>query len=955
MPLLKTALSTYRLQFNKHFRFSDATRLLDYFSQLGITDLYASPILVSRKGSGHGYDVVDTTRIDPEIGSEEDFETLQGELVKRGMGLLLDIVPNHMAASSENRWWMDVLENGSDSAFAGYFDIDWRPPSRNLTGKVFLPVLGRPFGEALDAGELQLTFQDGRFFVSYFESVFPIAPGSYHHILSLGYEALEDQLGSEAPALQEFSGILAGMAALAQKTAAVSAIEGQPKFDAAPERLRILAADRSEIATFIESRLKEFNGNAGDPASFSLLERLLNAQHYVLAYWQDPNEGINYRRFFAISDLVGVRVEDPIVFEATHNQIFRLLSKGAKQGLRIGLRIDHIDGLRDPAGYLARLRQSLVDALPADAGTAPPSVLVEKILARGEQLPEDWPVAGTTGYEYLNYLQGPFVSPAGAKQIEAVYSRFIDKPSDFSSIVYDKKKLVMNSLLRVEVRGLARQLTELAAKDRYARTIPRTELSEGLTEVTACMPIYRTYIRSLDVPSAARDVIQEALKGAQSKRPQLSQDCLDFLRDVLTLANPPHIGPGQREERLAFVMRWQQLTGPIVAKGFEDTALYVYYPLSSLNEVGGNPVPSRAISREELVNFLSDRQRRWPHALSATTTHDTKRSEDLRARVSVLSEIPEEWSAKIAEWSRENAKHKQKIGELFTPDANEEYLIYQTIVGMWPETPNEMPSIIRRLQEYVVKALREATVHTRWVKPNEAHEGAVTQFIELILSPDSGSRFLQDIAAFQGRVAWCGMINGLAQLLLKITCPGTPDFYQGSELWDLRLVDPDNRHPIDFTNRCKLLREVADKDASPAIAFDLLLRWPNGQVKIYVASKALGYRVQHPELFIDGEILPGDVRGVRNHHVISLLRRNGEDQCLTVVPRWLSNAYTRQRNLPSADFWGDTALCLPESAADSWTNVFTGERIGTNGAGQPPAVAVADVLAHFPVALLVPV
>ena len=947
MPPLKAALSTYRLQFNKDFRFADATQLLDYLSQLGITDLYASPILVSRRGSGHGYDVADPTRIDPEIGSEEEFAVLQGELAKRGMGLLLDIVPNHMAASSENRWWMDVLENGADSVFAGYFDIDWQPASRSLAGKVLLPFLGRPFGEVLDNRELQLMFRDGKFYVCYFESIFPLAPESYYEILN-GHENLENELLKEAPGAQELSGIVVGLARLAQRTGVGSATDRRLKFDALRERLRILVADHPAIHGFVEARLREFNGVAGDPSSFLPVQHLLEQQHYLLAYWQDPNEGINYRRFFAITDLVGVRTEDWIVFEATHDRILRVVAKSAKQGLRTGLRVDHLDGLRDPSGYLVRLQQSVAETVPE--ATSKTYILVEKILARGEQVPEDWPVAGTTGYDYLNYLQGPFVEPDGGKRIERVYAQFIGKSLDFATVVYEKKKLVMRSLLRVETRGLARQLAELAAKDRYARNIAYDELSEALTEVTACMPVYRTYIRSLDLPPAARDVIGGSIAAAQSKRPQLSGPCLNFLRDVLTLAAPPHVGPAQREERLDFVMRWQQFTAPIVAKGFEDTALYAYYPLSSLNEVGGNPEPSRAFSREELYEYWGNRQRSYPHALNATTTHDTKRSEDLRARVSVLSEIPEKWNAKIVEWAELNARHKCKIHGLDAPDANEEYLIYQTILGIWPVDTGDASSIIKRLQGYMIKALREATIHTRWIKPNEAHEQAVARFVELILSSASSPEFVRDIGAFQRRISWCGMVNALAQVLLKITSPGTPDFYQGSELWDLRLVDPDNRGPVDFQERHRLVRALAEPAADNAV--DLLQHWMDARVKMYVTRETLRYRLRHPELFTEGDFSPVRTLGVAEKHVIAILRRNAEEHAMAVAPRWLAETYTSEERLPSNEFWGDTCLALSQAAPESWINVLTGDRIRTRTAGELSIIPLAEVLGRFPVALL---
>jgi (1->4)-alpha-D-glucan 1-alpha-D-glucosylmutase len=953
MPPPRVPLSTYRLQFNKDFGFADATRLLDYLSELGVTDLYVSPILVSRKGSAHGYDVADPTRIDPEIGSEQEFDTLLAELERRAMGLLLDIVPNHMAASSENRWWMDVLENGRESAFASYFDIDWTPPSRRLTGKVLLPILGKPFGEVLDRGEIQLIFGNGKFFVRYFGWALPVAPQSYHEILGLRSDTLAGALGKGTPEFEEFSGIIAGFATLAQKAPVGGAIEAaRPRLDTMRERLGVLTSERPEVAAIIESNLKEFNGTPGNPASFVLLERLLSEQNYLLAYWQDPNEGINYRRFFTISDLVGVRVEDPIVFEATHDHIFRIVAKGASHGLRMGLRIDHIDGLGDPQGYLTRLEQRLSEA---GGSTAPlPYLIVEKILGRGEQLPGDWPISGTTGYEYLNYLNGLFVAREGAEQIEATYSKFIGRKMNFADVVYEKKKLVMNSLLRVEVRGLARQLAELAGKDRYARNIPRLELIEGLTEVTASMPVYRTYVRSLDMPPSAKVTIEEALRGAQERRPQLSQASVDFLRDVLTLASPAHIGAEQREERLGFVMRWQQFTGPIVAKGFEDTALYVYYPLCSLNDVGGDPEPARAASREEFYDFVRERRERWPHTLNATTTHDTKRSEDVRGRVNVLSEIPEEWGAKIEQWARENATHKQMINGLAVPDANEEYLIYQTLLGIWPRNKEDASSIAKRLQDYMRKALREAKLHTRWIEPNEAYESAVARFVERILSRDSATGFLSDFDAFQRRIAWCGMINGLGQALLKIVCPGTPDFYQGSEMWDLRLVDPDNRGSVDFAQRCKALQRLSKEVANPDAVFDLLQKWPDGQIKIHVIRAALRCRLRYPELFAEGDFLPVPADGARSENVISILRSHERNTLLAVIPRWLAGAYTEDEKLPSADFWGGTSVRLPADAPESWKNVLTGEIVKSCPRRKTHSLAISEALTRLPVALLVP-
>jgi (1->4)-alpha-D-glucan 1-alpha-D-glucosylmutase len=942
-------LATYRLQFNREFRFSNAINLLDYFSRLGITDLYASPILMSRAGSGHGYDVIDPTRLDPEIGSEQEFEALQGGLIERGMGLVLDIVPNHMAASSENPWWMDVLENGSSSAFASYFDINWHSASPTLYGKVLLPVLGSPFGDALDAGEIRLVFEQDKFLIRYFDSVFPVSPMSYHEILGNRSDALKREIGESSGAYQEYSGILAGFASLAEQSDDKNPLETRPKVESLRDRLKLLVSSQPAVASFLESNLAEFNGHRGDPASFSKLERLLNGQNYLLTYWQDQNEGINYRRFFAISELVGVRVEDPVVFDATHKEIFRLIAKGASKGLRIGLRVDHIDGLRDPDGYLQRLRQSVSELSPARESKA--YLIVEKILARDEILPSEWPIDGTTGYEFMNYLNGLFVRREGAEQIKSGYFDFTGRKLDYLDVVYEKKKQVMNSLLRVEIRDLARQLALLAAKDRYARNVSRLELIDALTEVIAGMTVYRTYIRTLMLPPAARSQIEHALHAARERRPQLSSTCLDFVRDVLTLASPPHVGPEQLEERLAFVMRWQQFTGPIMAKGVEDTALYAYYPLSSLNEVGGDPEPENEITSSDFFNFLHIRQQHWPNTMNATSTHDTKRSEDVRARINVLSEMPAEWLAKLTLWSALNAPHKQMINGQNVPEANEEYLIYQTLIGMWPADGACLQSITKRVQDYMIKAIREAKLRTRWTQPNEPHENAIIQFVGRISSRDTAPEFLDDFSDFHARIAWCGMINGLSQVLMKITCPGLPDFYQGAELWDFHLVDPDNRSPVAFNERCKALRSLAD--TKPA-ARELLANWLDGRIKMHVMKTALENRLKNWRLFTHGELLLAEFAGEGSEDLISFWRHDRASFSLTVVPRWLAGCFGASHTWPPANFRLDGAISLPESAPRSWINVLTGKKVQSSLVNGRQSLPVSDVIGEFPVAMLLP-
>jgi (1->4)-alpha-D-glucan 1-alpha-D-glucosylmutase len=944
MPPTRVPSATYRIQLNKDFRFADTLKILDYLNQLGISDLYLSPVLASRKGSTHGYDVIDPTRIDPDLGTEAEFTELQNELQSRNMGLLLDIVPNHMAASAENPWWMDVLENGAQSAFAAFFDVDWHPHARSLEGRILLPVLGRPFGEALDSGELKLVYSDGRFFIQYFESLFPLAPRSYHAILNHRFETLKDILGEDS-AYHEYSGILASALDLARgdRRTGETAPERRMRFESTRDRLRDLVNTSPEVARLLQQNVSEISGKEGDPGSFGFLQRLLAEQNYKLAFWQNLNESINYRRFFTIADLVGVRVEDPLVFEATHGYILRLVARNPSAGLRI----DHIDGLRDPQTYLSKLQERLAN--DETRSEWPSYVLVEKILAAHEDLLEDWPVSGTTGYDYLNQANGIFVNPDGARQMEEIYSDFIGRQQDFSEILYQKKKLVMNTLLGVEMRTLGRHLAELAAQDRYARELNRDQLIDALIEVTACLSVYRTYIRNMDVRPNATQYIEEAVAQARRRIAHLSPGYFNFVREVLLLLNPPHVLVDQREARLAFVMRWQQFTGPIVAKGFEDTALYVYHPLLSLNEVGGNPLPSEAPSREEFYSFLDARQQRWPGTLDATSTHDTKRSEDVRARLNVLSEIPDEWRDHLLQWSKQNARHKDHIAGQPAPDNNEEYFFYQTLLGVWPLSDECESTLLHRVQDHLTKATREAMVHTRWTRPNQAHEEALRSFAARVL--DANNReFLRDFHEFQNKIAYSGMINGLSQVLLKIASPGVADFYQGSELWDLRLVDPDNRGPIDVEKRSHMLQGIAAADsAAPKRALgDLLRHWQDGRLKLYLIWKALCFRRAHHDLFRSGEVLPLQSAGCHAQHVIAFLRRTENDRALIVVPRWISQLPRKDNETLD---WCDTRVVLPPGLPSTWTSVLTNETIAST-TDQESNLMLRDLFRDFPVALL---
>ena len=947
MPQTRLPSSTYRIQLNPDFRFADTLKILDYLHELGISDLYLSPILASRKGSTHGYDVIDPTRVNPDLGTEEEFTTLQTELQNRGMGLLLDIVPNHMAANAENPWWMDVLENGTQSAFAAYFDVEWHPHARSLEGRILLPVLGRPFGEALDSGEIKLVYNDGSFLIQYFESLFPVAPRSYHAILNLHAGRLKNSLSEETAAYHEYSGVLSSALDLARadRRVASTAQEQRLRFESTRDRLRSLMNTSPEIATLVRENVAELNGKVGDPGSVGLLQRLLAEQNYKLAFWQNMNESINYRRFFTIADLVGVRVEDPIVFESTHGYVMRLVAKNPYSGLRI----DHIDGLRDPFSYLTRLQERL--SQDKNSTDSPSYVVVEKILARGEDLPEEWPANGTTGYDYVNVANGIFVDPEGAGRVEEIYSTFIGRKQDFSDILYHKKKLVMNTLLGVEMRTLGRQLAELASQDRYARELERIQLIDALIEVTACLGVYRTYIRNMELPAHATKYIEEAVTAARARAPHLSAASFNFVHEVLLLLNPPHVLADQREARLDFVMRWQQFTGPIVAKGFEDTALYVYYPLLSLNEVGGNPRPSQASTLDEFYAFLEKRRIDWPGTLDASSTHDTKRSEDVRARINVLSEMPEEWQKHLELWSGLNAQYKQQAGGVSAPDRNEEYFLYQTLLGVWPLDREANESLIERVQAHLVKATREAMVHTRWTRPNQPHEDALQKFVAGILSSEN-REFLDDFRRFQEKIAYFGMVNGLSQTLLKIAAPGVADFYQGSELWDLRLVDPDNRGAIDFARRETVLKEIESSEGThiKEARRGFVEHWQDGKIKLYLIRKALRFRRDHGDLFHEGEFVPLQVAGCHSENVIAFLRRTPSASTLVVLPRWLCRIADKSGSLPARIDWCDTHIVLPPPSPRNWKSILAPTELASQDRQTGACLMLNDLLNDFPVA-----
>lgn len=936
--------ATYRLQFNSHFTFRDARHLAGYLDDLGITHIYASPLLQSRRGSEHGYDVTDPAHLDSELGSEDDFEALSAELRRRKMGLLLDIVPNHMAADIENPWWADVLENGPGSAYASHFDIDWHPPLGDLENKVLLPILGDSYGRTLERRALRLILNEGRFFIRYRGTLLPVAPKSYRCILEYRLGDLERALGSEAADFREFNGILAVLAALSERVALRSEAMGgrRLRMEEVKERLSRLYNGNVEVRNFLDENVRLFNGERGKPQSFLPLDHLLREQAYMLVFWRNANEEINYRRFFAVSELVGVRVEDPLVFDATHAAILRLIEKGKVEGLRV----DHIDGLWDPLGYLRRLRESL-HSLKSRAESKDFYIVVEKILSGDEVLPDDWPVNGTTGYDLLNVVNRLFVDEGGMKRIDHAYRKFLGASPAYEDIVYEKKKQVMETLLAVEARALGHQLAMIAEQDRYARDLPQDEIVKALIETTACLSVYRTAMRNFNVTPRERRALRQALAIARRRNPHLDPACFDFLGDVLLLRDGKYLYPEQREARLAFVMRWQQFTGPVTAKGIEDSALYVYNRLISLNEVGGDPRYT-AIAVTAFHRFIQRRRRQWPFSMNATTTHDTKRAEDVRARINVLSEIPEEWGKRLIQWRRWNEPHKSRVRGQLVPYPNEEVFLYQTLVGAWPLGENEIPSFTKRLKKYVIKATREANVHTRWTIPNVQHERALIRFAEAILKPDGRNPFLKDFLPFQERVAYGGMLNGLSQVLLKMTCPGVPDFYQGSELWDLRLVDPDNRRPVDFKIRLRLLEKIKERrqQGSLNLARDLTEHWKDGRIKLYLIARTLSFRKTHQDVFRDGDDISLKALGKRERNVCAFARRSNKMWVLAVVPRFMASSRT------TSEFWQSTRLILPGKAPQHWVNILTEESVSAAQVGRKPVLFLRGLFENFPVALL---
>ncbi|MGH7527923.1 MAG: malto-oligosyltrehalose synthase [Gemmatimonadales bacterium] len=944
-------LATYRLQLHAGFPLSEARALVPYLSGLGISHIHCSPLLQARRGSPHGYDVIDPTRLNPELGTEAELAGLHEDLQAHGMGLVLDIVPNHMAASSENSAWEDVLAHGPASRYARWFDIDWRATERELRSRVLLPILGDTRSKTLERGEITLALEDGVPRVRYFEHSFPLDPVTVPAVLQAGAGECDRRLGTAYGACVTLREALATLRRLPRRGAKrASAIARRRELaPAALEQIREVARKDRDAAELL-ARATEAYGRG--PAGPARLRRLLDAQAYRLVHWRRAAREINYRRFFDVNDLVALHMEDPEVFAQTH----ALVLEWRRRGWVDGFRIDHPDGLLDPLGYLERLAEA---AFPGRRG--PPPVYVEKILSRGEQLPSNWPVSGTTGYDFLNQAEALFISPAGYEAIEREYHRIIRRPLDFGSEARQGKRLVLESGLSAGVRRLADRLLKLAGPDRPLPAVPLHALARAIGETIVSLPVYRTYVdpRSPVPEGEDRRLLDAALADARS-RGRAPAVALDLLEAALLAREGPMRAPEMEQFRLRFVQRIQQLSGPATAKGVEDTAFYAYAPLLSRNEVGGFPDAPLSPAGEEFHGANARRAASWPRTMLAASTHDTKRSADARARLDVLSEVPEEWAARVELWRRLNVAHKRSVRGHRVPDPNTVYHLVQAMVAIWPLEPlgvGDLDRLRERLAGYALKAVREAKQRTSWTEPDSEFEAALQDDIEALLSPERSPRFLDDLERLVRQIGPAGLWKALARTVLLLTAPGIPDIYQGDELWSFSLVDPDNRRPVDFQRRRLLLEEVqrrfgAGGEERREFLAEMTGHPEDGRVKLHVTRAVLHVRRQQSELFRSGSYQPLRAEGSATGQVVAFARETPSAVAVVVAPTLLGAPTAMGDGHPTDPaLWGGTEVLLPAGWCRRWTCALSGETVQ---AGPSGGLRVADLFGILPVAVLLP-
>jgi len=927
--LMNMPTATYRIQFNPAFGFRAAQTVISYLADLGISDLYASPIFKAVKGSLHGYDVVDPNHLNPELGEPSDLEGLTGELKTYNMGWIQDIVPNHMAIDSENRLLMDILENGSSSRYFQFFDVNWDYPAASLNKRILAPFLGRFYGECLEDGEIALQYGPDGFKVAYYNIAFPLRIESYLNLFN-NLSRLKKKLAEDNPDFIKLLGILYVLKSLSSSEEPEER-NNQIKF--IQHTMWEAYNSNAVIKAFVDGNVRTFNGEKGKAETFNLLDDLLSQQVFRLSFWKVAAEEINYRRFFCVNGLISLKVEDKHVLNHTHGLIFDLIQRR----IVTGLRIDHVDGLYDPASYLQTVREKA----PATY------TVVEKILNLNEDLPRSWPVQGTTGYDFTNYVNELFCQKKNERPFSKIYTGVTGLKNSYEDVVRDNKKLMIQEDMASDVHNLAQLLKNISSRDRHGSDITLNALRRALTEVLAAFPVYRTYISRIVVSDGDRKYILAAVDRARANLPALLHE-FAFIRRFLLLDFPDYVSEEEKRDWLYFAMKFQQLTGPVMAKGVEDTSHYVYNRLLSLNEVGGRP-DRFGCSLEEFHNFNTKKRDLWPGSLNATSTHDTKRGEDARARINVLSEMPDEWQKNLRNWIRINGGKRKRVQGLAVPDRNDEYFLYQTLIGAWPFSDAEYPEFVARIKRYIVKAVREAKVHTAWLKPDTEYENAYESFAERILARAESNAFLKEFIPFCRKISHYGILNSLSQTLIKITSPGVPDFYQGSELWDLSLVDPDNRRPVDFEKRRAMLAGIREQDGAGIgrLVQDLLSTREDGKIKLFLIYRTLKAKKANLEIFRSGAYLPIEPAGRFRSHIIAFAWRYEQHWALVIAPRFLSHL-VQEGDFPlGRQVWQNTEVIMPDGAPAAWRNVITGEEIS---AGR--ALSVGDILLSFPVALL---
>ncbi|HBB31841.1 MAG TPA: malto-oligosyltrehalose synthase, partial [Cyanobacteria bacterium UBA8803] len=927
---MRIPTATYRLQFHADFKFEAAKAIVPYLVELGISDLYASPIFKARAGSTHGYDVVDPTQINLELGTPEDFEELVSQIQQNNMGWVQDIVPNHMAYDSENLWLMDVLEHGHDSDALDYFDIEWEHTYEDINGRVLAPMLGNFYGECLENGEIQLNYDENGLSVNYFGLKLPVRIESYARFITQNLGYLGRSLGRRHPDFIKFLGILYLIKSAPGET------KGKERYDQiafVKGLLWELYTQNPEVKEFIDSNIKLFNGEKGNPESFNLLDSLLNEQFYRLSFWKVGAEEINYRRFFTVNELISVKVQEIKVFNKTH----ALISQLVEEGKVTGLRIDHIDGLYDPTEYLKRLREKMGDVY----------LTVEKILELKERLPETWPIQGTSGYDFLNYVNGIFCNEKSEKQLTHLYKEFTGIDTPYSQLFFEKKQLIVEKNLAGDVDNLAQILKKIAGQSKKGIDFTMNGLKRTLAEILVLFPVYRTYVNGDELSAADHSYIKKVIEKARGHIPLLLNE-LNFIEKVLLREWEDSLTEEQKALRLHFIMRLQQLTGPLMAKGIEDTLFYVYNRLLSLNEVGGHP-GKFGLTLAEFHEFNQKQSTVWPHKMNATATHDTKRGEDARARLNVLSEIPEEWEKQVKRWSELNQSQKITVRDQAVPVGNDEYFFYQALLGAYPFDEKENAGFVGRVKDYMLKSVREAKLYTAWLRPDTEYEEGFLSFVERVLEPAESNQFLQEFLPFQRWVAGYGIFNSLSQTLLKATAPGVPDFYQGTELWDLSMVDPDNRRPVDYSVRTEVLKDIKERAKTDTIQLidELLDSKEDGRIKLFLTYQVLQARQENLELFQKGDYQPLEVVGKFNEHVVAFARRFGDAIAIAVTPRFLTTLVEPGEYPLGEPVWADTQLELPLGSPDTWRNAITDGTISGNG-----RIQIGKILAQFPVALL---